>query len=1444
MTANYIQIKCAANSTLQDFKLCDSAGAYTYHDSNAWTTNTCNRFIYWKTSNDILELTELSMDVNLTGNQLKLHFQKSPVLEGVSIHETIDKVYVLVATVSSVHRFIFNHPRKLGSIAPTTGSSPQSLITSMTGIELSRVSIFYNAYTMNLDDPSNCSVLSTYGSSMGLPIPTTSCSWLTPQKEAVFVIANNMGSLLVVRLGAPEDAGKVISYELKQTTIIGRLWSGIVPSIMKSTQEGEEAAISLVWHSIHNDNLIFALCRDLKIKMWSYKRQECLLSHPLVPQSQTLHKLYSNMSVRRPIILKKWISRDNSTLYLAAFIAIGEQRQFALFEPILEDNQYCLRSLAVINAPEVDLIDFCIINNQIWSLWINANNVSKLLYCPIDNYSSWDWRSLALHSQFTHKININSILVDPRELYIQDIFMSGNFSMQTIAKSISIMSRISESSLIGCKTELLIEEATKVVENKIRNVVGAAELSAEEYTALELESWRNLHSFCIQYDNNENKPLGLFFDPKTGFKGIIKKSNIEFPVKSDPLDEIIVNSIVDDYKYDLSVVCEDPSLESSLGHLLKSIALINETLVEDNLVCFEAYLLRGESPIIAAEVLIDNSLILATDPKSANGEPLKHAFNNIITKAPQLLDAINLIIRALESYIKDTNEEQTILSNGLQIISPVFVNCFSSNRGLNLLSESVKRMVRLRFNFCRDLLLFQSFIIKLRNKESLEVIEKINTTTIPITAELLNAYYLMTWICETPMNLTNVGSIVNEDSVALLSLLELNEYININRSGLSSTSFLFDCGPKTIVNYFIQNNGGIIAKKLLTNKLENENETVANLELWSTILPQYIQSIALLISPITSHFHLPEFLLGFGQYNLLIEYINKLDVWCEWNSYSRLFLKALSYLITGESYKSVSLFNRALFGVIASEKDEELFIKRIIGHNFQLEIDEEVENNLENSKLNVIYKYYNKLLQLFAIYGNPSDVIQVVDSALSALTNPNTGDNYNEHISSLLSTKFMAHLELGNTTEAYETMISNPDLSQKKICLRQFIVHHCDSGQLSSLTAFTYIDIEEEFVNIIESRARSTDLHLSNHINYYHLLYSYFVRDSNYRRAASIMYEYCRRLSQETNGIESIEKQVNSYVIVLNCLKIINPKYSWIVKHSYKMNNSSPMTKRKHGSPEQSLDEMDNNRKLEVEILDSVNIKCEYELIKSRLRLLQKDEKTYAIANTSLTASQTVRLLIEGSLYDIAFNLCQLLKLNYEPIFEGIVSKYIYLVQSGNTIEVVDVYDCFVDNDTPSLGFIACALMTPVDKMWHLITTYLNRYETPGQTTYKKCVAQKLLANGLMIPTCLKLNYQKQNCPEFLRLLITHNFIEEAFNLSIEYIRAFMGKGTDYFDIRSAVLPNTRPLYIPYHIFNVLLRILNEEKSVDKYKKMYNTLTIEMKKLRDLTIHASNSLSI
>lgn len=58
---------------------------------------------------DILELVEHSLDFNLVGNQVRYKFQDSPVLEGLTIHETQQGIVVLVCTVSSIHRLKFSY---------------------------------------------------------------------------------------------------------------------------------------------------------------------------------------------------------------------------------------------------------------------------------------------------------------------------------------------------------------------------------------------------------------------------------------------------------------------------------------------------------------------------------------------------------------------------------------------------------------------------------------------------------------------------------------------------------------------------------------------------------------------------------------------------------------------------------------------------------------------------------------------------------------------------------------------------------------------------------------------------------------------------------------------------------------------------------------------------------------------------------------------------------------------------------------------------------------------------------------------------------------------------------------------------------------------------------------------------------------------------------------
>ncbi len=109
-----------AQSTLQEIKLGAGAGGFTYSPDHAFPF-TRNRFVSWRTSHDLLELTETSLDHRLRGNRVLYRFQDAPVLAngGVSVHEVgPHSVVVLVATVATVHKMVFTHPRRMHKTNP------------------------------------------------------------------------------------------------------------------------------------------------------------------------------------------------------------------------------------------------------------------------------------------------------------------------------------------------------------------------------------------------------------------------------------------------------------------------------------------------------------------------------------------------------------------------------------------------------------------------------------------------------------------------------------------------------------------------------------------------------------------------------------------------------------------------------------------------------------------------------------------------------------------------------------------------------------------------------------------------------------------------------------------------------------------------------------------------------------------------------------------------------------------------------------------------------------------------------------------------------------------------------------------------------------------------------------------------------------------------------
>jgi hypothetical protein len=221
---------------------------------------------------------------------------------------------VFLSSFNLIHLifFLLTNCSVLQDSSKAVSARSQNALTLSPMDLMTRHSIFHALSSENLRNPDSYCVLSNTFScntstcaSSDIPFPVTSCSWLNSRGKANFALADYSGNLSIVEMESSASSRKIIILDLKQTTIMDRLWHNLVPSIIsRTTKESDQAAASIVYHKNPLDagNLIFALCRDFRIRVWCAERQECLLSHNLDSDYQ---EITSNISQNVNFITSK-----------------------------------------------------------------------------------------------------------------------------------------------------------------------------------------------------------------------------------------------------------------------------------------------------------------------------------------------------------------------------------------------------------------------------------------------------------------------------------------------------------------------------------------------------------------------------------------------------------------------------------------------------------------------------------------------------------------------------------------------------------------------------------------------------------------------------------------------------------------------------------------------------------------------------------------------------------------------------------------------------------------------------------------------------------------------------------------------------------------------------------------------------------------------------------
>ncbi|XP_017877657.1 nuclear pore complex protein Nup160 homolog [Ceratina calcarata] len=1356
-----------SQSTLQDIKVPERAGGYSYSDCSKYFTR--NRFIYWHICHDVLELVEHSLDLNLANCRVRYKFTDTPILDGISIHETVNSVIILIATVSSVHKLSFPHPERIHK-------NDHSLSTYK---DLSVQSIFSEASTQNVkktkEDPQMFYVITNAGTTNS-PVPHAAASWFIPPQEALFALAYNSGTILLLKLDI--KTGLVHASELKQDSMVPRFLSGIATALRGRTSEAH-VAMSLTIHNCENDTYLFALCREGNIRMWSCNKAQCVA----VTDAAIDNRVASQGAQGH--VLRKTLGPNNE-LYLATFLKFSTRCEFSILKPIQENGMFQFVRLCTRFAQDQHLVDFSFTTTRLWAVWrttdMDAVEVTHTQLALNGTRVNSEWEAAVLEQTPDRDYILSDADTDPRQAYINHIFHPGQFSLADIAKALNIYRRsnIIEDKILSSSE--LKERVCIAVEAEIQAEIMDYELMDEDYLEIANRCWSKYYSCVIQYHANSTRPVGILLLPSVYGVVLLKKSSFSLLRPMEALEYLMFcneRSYTSRFKA-TPVLSQDEDICQDLITLMSALVLLDEQLSEEIKTAIKRELYHLRSPDIIVDDLLSKLMLESEEPISTfiTHHPSCHKLSNV----RDVSSAMAMLLETLTYDIGQPDKMQ--LNDEDHDTSKMLLNInhfFSSQLGISAISKSVAQVTQLRFAVCRNLLILQQMILLRPELFDSRSLHSIKSSLAPKTVVLTQAYYVLTWICESTALPIPIQSLL-DSSVQRLALLKL-----IDARANLDTRYK-DTGYKqprslSLLELFIQNSGA----KHAHNLMAHTNLDASTLIPWHYGMLTHITLIAQVIWPRSGNFIFPEWLLSSCQFLLVQEYVRLLNTWCEWNSASRKFILAVALLEMGEAQKACDHFLRASGGVLVDE-----FLA-----------DAVLETNMI-SENNSLIQYYLKVIKLFEEHNAADCIIELAETAILM------ADKCDPNLPTLHSIVFTQHLNLGHHTKAYNCLNSNPDSARRVDCLRQLVVTLFERKKLIDLISFPYVDMYEDLERIVEGRARSVDL-LEN--NYYNFLYSFHIDKGNMRKAASVMYEQAMRLSQEPQSVAVVSKQAQCLLACINALHLISEVYRWIVRPviddfedmDYE---DMPLRRSNDGILHYKI-------KKQVEVLELSDIKKEYYIVDARLKVSKINSDLHIVSHAG--PSELVIILPTIGLFTTALHLCDQFKISKSSVLESLTAQCIRLSRG----EDPNAWDWLIQNDIFDIGLSNTNVSNTA---WRLLEYLTLKHEKDECSDLHKAVARKLLQEGAFIPQWLLMSYKKRNAAELLRLMLNTGRIVEASELAVEYINAVLGSGKTNFGLKTHLTAVTPAVWLPVNTLEVLLQELEEVKHNSTFTESYERL--------------------
>jgi len=1344
----------AAQSTLQDIKLPDTAGGYTYcHDGS--TPALANRTLYWRTQGDTIEITEVSLNYNLVGSRVKFRFVDTPLLPGITVHESWGNVVVLVPTVGSVHKLSFPHPSRLEG-------------KGISGVEGGIMSVLGEC---TANTARECQHIFSWPAST--PLPSTASTAFTQDEESIFVLGNSSGQLTCVKLGRVRGMTSVNSLAAP-SSYLGRVWT----SITRSQQDMSTQPTNFIITMLGGQLSLLAVCKDHKLRAWSLSTYECVLAADLVQfTAEAGRQMVSGSQGHRVSLVEG--GEGGKEQVVAIYLCFQQHSQFLLVKVTSQAGQLAVFPVTTVYSPDYDLVGYTASDRGLVGVWTSSEGDTVVRRTVVGGVGWETVTTCDSDMMAPEELELNSE-EDPRQLYLGALFAPGAFLASTLVKTVAIFRRSVEREE-GVSWDRLRAEVVSAVECEVQGSLAEYEVTDEDYVVVSRAAWARFYSCACQYRSAGLQPMGLVDSKDTTAVMLIRRELITWLRPVEALEQVVVTGgigVTTDIFSDIPPISANPGLASDVLHLLVASSMVGRLLPPGTINTFNEAVARLHSPDLVSKSIAQEVLADQQQPG---------AISEVMGRVGLVQD----MQQAMECLLYCLELDRGSVSSGELDIGDVeregVCRVFSSTLGTSVVAESLRQQVETRLWLAQQMLVTQHLVMSCGSTAGLtpHTLDMIQSTFLPRTTVMVHCYSTLHWLCSAPARPPTHSSV--QQSVRQMAVLRLGETSTQFPPAKDNTSILelFLAGPGTKVRSVVGDVGG---------------------DAWLLALPPLTNMTAQLLWPRCAAPTFLHFLLTSSQHSLIQQYCRLLSTWCDWHCHARQFLLATALLNMCEQEKAVDLFLSAAGGV-----PQDQFLT------------EHLLNLTGDTADDLTVSYFLRVISLLEQFSCPDLVITLAETGLAVA--PQT----HPERATLAYILFSYHLKLGHNDDAYDAMVSNPDTTRRKDSLRQFLVTLFDRGELAVLSGYPYIDMLDDVENIIESRARSADLSVNN---YYDFLYSFHVLKENYRKAAHVMYECGARLGLELNSLTGLKKQAQSYLACINSLRLVNTKYQWIVKPGGASSKCSKSPKRGVDGEEKEVTNIST-----MEVMELKDIEKELILTQARLKLCtftngNSDPVTSLPLTPGLTPLETVSLLVASHLYMDAVTLCITFKLSRSmtSVVEGLASKCAKLSNSRGA-EVAAAWTWLAENRP---GGKEVQGEDAVEASWQLLEHIVTSQEEKGCSSLHRAAVSRLASSSCSFPPWLLAGYKKRDCAELIRLYHQLGLIELAGELAIEYIRAVMGDGAEYFGLEGGLKATSKPAWVPWTVLDRLFLELKENSSHSGVKNVLTRLEGTVEKYLDL----------